>query len=355
LPLEDVQKYIQKRTGTDLIRRGNTSITYSHVSSGIFILDFALLGGVPENCVITLVGKQHSGKTTEAYKIIGNFQKKYGNTKNYYFLDVEKQYNSVWAKANGVDVDNLYVVTPTNAEEAVDITCELMDDPDTALVVFDSIPALVGTKELLKSAEDALSPGAVAVHANRMLRKVSSSISIAHNAGRRVTLIDINQWRDGIGSAPHMPRTMPGGKYSRHYASVEIEIYNDKQVTGADENSIIIVDHNEHSFKIHKNRIGNSITEGTFYLNRNTANGMPLGYVDDSHTVVTYAQKFNLAGGAGKGWWLQNQVDNEPMKFGSKGDIEEYVRNNPEIKTLVERKVISLHRKKCGMQESDWW
>lgn len=362
MPLEGLKAFAKKRVpDLDLIRMGSEGITYSHVSTGVFIIDFALLGGIPENCAITLVGKQHSGKTTLAYKVIGNFQKKYDGSseerpKKYcVFIDVERGFNSAWASANGVNVEELYVITPTNAEEAVDLASAAMEDDDVCLVVLDSIPALVGGKELDKSAEDSLAPGSVAVHANRLMRKVSHAIASSFNRGLKKTMININQWRDGIGSAPHMPRTMPGGKYVRHYAAVELEIYNDKQITGKDENDVTVVDHNLHSFKLHKNRAGNSILEGEYKMLRNTGATKSPGYIDDGHTVTTYAQKYGLVGGAGQGWWIADPDTGEEIeKFKSKGLVQEYIESNPEFRERLIRRIIGFHRKKQGLQSDGW-
>lgn len=374
MALENLQAFAKKRVPElQLIRRGSEGVTYTHVSTGVFIIDFALLGGFPENCAITLVGKPHSGKTTLAYKTIGNFQKKYDGSsedrpKKYcVFVDVERGFNKAWAAANGVDTEDLFVITPTNAEEAVDLAAAAMEDDDVCLVVFDSIPALVGGKELDKSAEDALAPGSVAVHANRMMRKVSHAIAKAHNEGKKKTMININQWRDGIGSSPHMPRTMPGGKYVRHYASIELEIYNDKQITGKDGNEVTVIDHNLHSFKIHKNRAGSSIIEGEYKMLRNTVGDHTPGYVDDGYTVTTYAQKFGLVGGAGQGWWLADPETGEVLqeedangelvdrKFKSKGLVQEYIENNLEFRESLTRKVVGLHRRKQGLSVDGWW
>lgn len=364
MPLEKLQEYASKRNKEfNVIRKGNDTITYTHVSTGVFILDLALMGGIPENAVTTLVGYQHSGKTTLAYKIIANFQKKYDGSsedrpKKYcIFVDVERGFNDVWAAANGVNTEELYVIHPTNAEEAVDYAAEAMEDEDVCLVVFDSIPALVGGKELEKSAEDHPGIGGVAMHANRMMRKVSHAIAKAHNLGQKRTMICINQWRVGISTGPTpAARTMPGGKYVRHYASVEVEIFNvDKDRKFAhDENGVQVADFNVHSFKIHKNRTGSSIVEGEFKLIRNSANPLGLGAIDDAFTVTTYSQKFGLVGGAGTGWWLADPETGEVEKYKSKGAIEELVRSDPELKAKLHYKALSIYRKSKGLSEHGW-
>lgn len=362
MALESLKKYAAKRTPEyNVVHVGSEVITYTHVSTGSFTLDLALLGGYPENCAITLVGKQHSGKTTMAYKAIANFQQKYDGSsesrpKRYcVFIDVERGFNAAWAAANGVNVDELTVIVPTNAEEAVDFCEAALDDPECCLVVFDSIPALVGSKELSKSAEDANAPGTVAVHANRMFRKISSVIAKSFNDGDHKTIISINQWRDGIGSAPNMPRTMPGGKYARHYAAVEIEIYNSDRdrVFATDDDGVKIAVENLHSFKIHKNRVGNSILEGEFKMSRDPANA---GYIDDNYTVTIYAKKFGFIGGAGQGWWIADPETGEELeKFKSQTLVIEHVAANPEYKAKLVRAIITAQRKKQGMTVDDWW
>ena len=364
MPLEHLQEYAAKRNKEfTVIRKGSDSVTYTHVSTGVFIVDFALMGGIPENAVTTLVGYQHSGKTTLAYKIIGEFQRKYDGSsperpKKYcVFVDVERGFNDVWAKANGVDIDELYVIHPTNAEEAVDYAAEAMEDDDVCLVVFDSIPALVGGKELEKSAEDHPGIGGVAMHANRMMRKVSHAIAKAYNTGQKRTMICINQWRVGISTGPTpAARTMPGGKYVRHYASVEIEIFNpDKDRKYAhDENGVQVADFNVHVFKIHKNRTGSSIAEGEFKLIRNSANPLGLGAIDDAFTITTYAQKMGIVGGAGQGWWFADPETGEIEKFKKKSDIEEKIRDDAILKKKVSHRVLSIYRKSKGMTEHGW-
>lgn len=362
MALESLQKYAAKRNpDMNLIRKGSEGITYTHVPTGAFILDFALMGGIPENCAITFVGKQHSGKTTLAYKAIGSFQRKYDGSsedrpkRQCVFIDVERGYNKAWAEANGVNTDELIVITPTNAEEAVDYAEAALSDPDCCLVVFDSIPALVGGKELEKSAEDTNAPGTVAVHCNRMMRKISAVIARAHNQGEKKTMICINQWRVGISSAPNTPRTMPGGTYARHYASVEVEIFNvDKErVFATDDNDVKIAMQNVHSFKIHKNRTGNSITEGEFKMSRDPENP---GYIDDNYTVTVWAKKFGWVGGAGQGWWIADPETGEEFeKFKSQTLVVEYVAANPEYKEKLRKAIISAHRKKQGLAHEDWW
>jgi RecA/RadA recombinase len=350
--IEDFLKYANKRVGHNVIETGDVVTNETYVSSGIFLIDLAFMGGIPENTVFTFVGNPGAGKTTNAYKAIANFQRKYPD-KYCLFINLEKSYDPVWAAKNGVNLERLLVVTPTNAEEAVDLACEGLENDDVCLVVFDSIPALVGSKELEKSAEDALQPGSVAHHSNRMFRRVSSIMSKAYNAGKKKTFIAIQQWRVGIGSAPNMPRTMPGGKYFYHYTSIVVDIKN-AEVLGRDENDIQLVDHNDHSFKVIKARAGNSIREGEYVLIRNTADTLPVGTVNDFSTVVRYAQRFNLVGGAGKGWWMIDDLG-EKLNFGSREAVVDYVRENADFYERLKIRIISLHRKKNGLREDGWY
>jgi RecA/RadA recombinase len=351
--LDELDKYAEKRVGHSIASSGDDMGRFKHVPTGSFLLNLATLGGYPTNCVATLVGDKGAGKTTMVYKAIGNSQLRFPDKKCVY-INQEKAYQPVWAAYNGVDTPNLRIYTPTNAEQAIDIAVASLETDEVFGVFFDSIPALVGAKELEKSAEDSLSPGSVAVLANRLMRAISSKLSESYNADDHKLFIMIQQWRVGIGSAPHMPRTMPGGKYTRHYSSTEIDIKNSEEM-GMDHNEMKVVSHNDHTFKIHKIRAGNSIREGDFKMIRMNQNGMGPGDIDDFDTVVRYYQKFKQAGGAGKGWWMIHPETGEELRFGSRTEIVQYVFENRDVKALMERRIINLARKSQGMPTEGWW
>ena len=258
---------------------------------------------------------------------------------------------------NGVDTEELYIVTPPDGDAAVDLVCAAMEDPEVCLVIFDAVPGLVSSYELTKSSEDALKPGAVAGPLQRMLRKCSTIVAQSYAKQDYKTMILINQWRDGISMGPTpAARSVPGGKYARHYNSVEVELYNTENVGKAaeSENGVQIVATNDHTFKIHKNKTGNSIRSGEFILVRGGPE-FPAGTIDDYNTVLSYATKYDLRGGAGKGMWLVDPETGEQVNFAKKDDMRQHLIDNPEQYELLKRLIISKHRKGQGLNENGWW
>lgn len=307
-----------------------------------------------------LIGKQHSGKTLMALKTAGNFQKKYNGVdypkKYVVWVNVgEGLFPKAWAEKNGVDIDDLVLIEPPDGEAAVDLTCAAMEEEDVCLVIFDAIPGIVTANEIEKSAVDATKPGMIAAPLQRMLRKCSTIVAKSRANKQLKTMILINQWRDGIAmTGVPVARTVPGGKYARHYNSVEIEMYN-KEVVGkaADsENGVQIVATNEHSFNIHKNKTGNSIRSGEFELARA---GSIAGTILDHGTVVTYAKKYGLRGGAGKGQWMVDPETGEELHFDKVDDMEQYLINDPVKFDAMKRLIISKHRKTQGLSETGWF
>jgi RecA/RadA recombinase len=96
--LADLDKYVQKRAGDNIIKKGREAPPITYLPSGIFLLDFALLGGYPEGRISTIVGQKHSGKTTLCHKACGNFQRKYDGyerPKKYVaWIDTEQSYDA---------------------------------------------------------------------------------------------------------------------------------------------------------------------------------------------------------------------------------------------------------------------
>lgn len=353
--IEQLEEYSKKRAeGVNLIKKGSSGKLHrTYISTGSFIKDFALLGGIEEGTMATLVGQQGSGKTTTAHKITAAFQRKYQGQKKAACVELEQAYDHLWAEKNGVDTDDLILTQPFEGTLAGDLACEILSKPDVGLLVFDSIPNLVGQKELDKSLEDPNAPGAIANILQRILRKMSTIIAEAAANGDKKTVIFINQWRSNT-SAYGSPKILPGGKYARYYATVEIEEFKKAEKITKDEDEIDSVAYNEHSFSILKAR-HNSIKEGEYTLIRRDNGTLMEGQIDDYDTVTTYAQKFKFVQGAGPKWSLTHPYTGEVLDFKGKKYITEYLQSNEEVKILLERKIISLQRRKHGLSENDWW
>jgi RecA/RadA recombinase len=357
--IEELKKYSIKRAdGLDLIKWGSSGkLDRTYISTGVFISDFALLGGIEEGTCVTLVGQQGSGKTTLAHKITGNFQKKYDGVsrpKKYAAcVELEGGYDHLWAEKNGVNTDELILAQPHEGTLAGDLLCEILSKPDVGLVVLDSIPCLVGIKEIEKSLEDPNAPGIIANILQRILRKASAIMAEASARGEKKTLVLINQWRSNT-SSYGSPKILPGGKFARYYSTIELEVFKKLEKITKDQDEIDSVEYNEHSFSILKAR-HNCIKEGEFTLQRRDSERLMEGEIDDYDTVTTYAQKFKFVEGAGPKWQLTHPYSGQVIDFKGKKYITEQIENDPQLYADLQRKIISLQRKKFGLSEEGWY
>jgi recombination protein RecA len=186
------------------------------VSTGSLGLDIALgINGLPLGRVVEIYGPESSGKTTLATHIIAEAQKKGGMCA---FIDAEHAFDSDYAAALGVDVDNLIINQPDYGEQGLEIADRLIQSGMIRVCVIDSVAALVPKKEL----EGEMGDSSMGLHARLMsqaLRKITG------NAKKNNTLlIFINQLRDKIGVMFGSPETTTGGNALKFYASVRLDI-----------------------------------------------------------------------------------------------------------------------------------
>src|ERR1700757_3037434 len=138
----DFEKYVQKRAGENVLKKGAEAPPITLLPSGVFLLDFALLGGFPEGRISTVVGQKHSGKTTLCHKAVGNFQRKYNGIqrpkKKAVWIDTEQSYDPLWAQKNGVDIDEVILIQPPDGNAAADIYVAAFENDDFGLIILDS-------------------------------------------------------------------------------------------------------------------------------------------------------------------------------------------------------------------------
>ena len=202
--------------GTIMKLGENANMEVQAVSTGSLSLDMALgIGGVPRGRIIEIFGPESSGKTTVALHIVAEVQKTGGEAA---FIDAEHALDPVYAKALGVDIDNLLVSQPDCGEDALDITETLVRSGAIDVVVIDSVAALVPRQEI----EGDMGSSNVGVQARLMsqaMRKLSSVISKSN-----CVVIFINQLREKVGVLYGNPETTTGGRALKFYASVRIDV-----------------------------------------------------------------------------------------------------------------------------------
>jgi recombination protein RecA len=186
------------------------------VSTGSLALDLALgVGGLPRGRIVELYGPEGSGKTTCALHVIAEAQKAGGLVA---FIDAEHALDPAYAKAVGVDTDNLLVSQPDTGEQALEITDTLVRSGAMDVIVIDSVAALVPRAEL----EGEMGDTHVGLQARLMsqaLRKLAGSVNRS-----KTILIFINQLREKIGIQFGSPETTPGGRALKFYSSVRLDV-----------------------------------------------------------------------------------------------------------------------------------
>lgn len=336
---------IEKKKGPGVVRPAWTLPLFNCLPTGVFMLDFALMGGIPEGLATMIYGWESSGKSTLTMRQVAAAQRKYP-WRTPFFCDCEGTFDKEWAAKQGVDLNNLNLAQPESGEEAIDLLAGFSEVWETSLMVLDSVPAAVPRKIDENSAEDA-TMGLLA----RLMGILSSKLTVAASRERKrdhwVTNIFVNQWRSRIGGLIlGDPRTLPGGnQLNKYFVTTKIEIKN-KEIMGKDKNDIEVVDHNEHSFKIGKAKVGSSIRQGEFQIVVNPDHELPFGTLMDALPVVTYAVKMGIIdGGVGK----KGYVLPDGNKLPNLAELELYLYENEAELLRLQQMIISQQRVEKGL------
>ena len=213
--------------GTVMKLGENTHMNVQSVSTGSVALDRALgIGGVPRGRITEIFGPESSGKTTVALHIVAEVQKIGGQAA---FIDAEHALDPVYAKALGVNIDELLVSQPDCGEDALEICEALARSGAVDVIVIDSVAALVPKQEI----EGDMGQSAVGIQARLMsqaMRKLSAVISKSN-----AIVIFINQLREKVGVMYGNPETTPGGRALKFYASVRIDVRKQDQIKNGSE------------------------------------------------------------------------------------------------------------------------
>jgi recombination protein RecA len=209
---------IEKQFGTGSIMKlgSRERQAVDTIPTGSIALDLALgVGGIPRGRITEIFGPESSGKTTICQHVIAEAQRRGGVAA---FIDVEHALDPAYARACGVNVDELLVSQPDTGEQALEITETLIRSGGIDCVVLDSVAALVPRAEI----EGEMGDSFVGIQARLMsqaLRKLTGAVSRSNTA-----LVFTNQLREKIGVMFGNPETTPGGRALKFYASVRLDI-----------------------------------------------------------------------------------------------------------------------------------
>ncbi len=192
------------------------------IPSGSLSLDLALgIGGYPKGRIVEIYGPESSGKTTFALHAIAEAQKLGGYAA---FIDAEHALDPKYAKALGVDIDNLIISQPDTGEQALEIAEALIRSNAISIVVIDSVAALVPEAEI-RGDMGSSHVGLQARLMSQAMRKLSGAISKSN-----AIAIFINQIREKVGVMFGNPETTSGGRALKFYASVRVDIRRGEQL-----------------------------------------------------------------------------------------------------------------------------
>ena len=254
--LEQAIGKISKEFGEGSIMKlgNNLNMEVDVISTGSLNLDMALgVGGVPKGRIIEIYGAESSGKTTIALHIAAETQKANGIVA---YIDAEHALDPEYAKALGVDVDELLISQPDYGEQALEIADLLVRSGAVDLIVVDSVAALVPKAEIDGEMSDQ-QMGLQARLMSKALRKLTATLNKS-----KTTMIFINQIRDKIGGFGFGPQTTTtGGKALKFYASVRMEV---KRVGSVKQGDDVIG--NETVVKVTKNKVAPPFKEANFQI-----------------------------------------------------------------------------------------
>ena len=217
--LEIALSHIEKDYGKGAVMRlGEAAerLTTEVIPTGSLALDVALgAGGIPRGRVTEIFGAESAGKSTLAIHIMAETQKLGGFAA---YIDVEHAMDPIYAGHCGLDVESLLIAQPDSAEQALDITEQLVRSGAIDSIIIDSVAALVPQAEIEGDMGDS-HMGLQARLMSQALRKLTSAI---HRS--RTAVIFINQLREKIGVTYGNPEVTPGGRALKFYSSVRIDL-----------------------------------------------------------------------------------------------------------------------------------
>jgi recombination protein RecA len=214
MALANIEKQYGKGSVMKMGDKGSMAI--ESISTGALALDIALgIGGLPRGRVTEIYGPESSGKSTLAMHVVAEAQRNGGICA---YVDAEHAMDPIYARAIGVDVDELLISQPDTGEQALEITDMLVRSGALDVIVIDSVAALTPRAEIEGEMGDH-HVGAQARLMSQALRKLTANLNKTNTI-----CIFINQLREKIGVMFGSPETTPGGRALKFYSSVRIDI-----------------------------------------------------------------------------------------------------------------------------------
>jgi recombination protein RecA len=244
---------IEKQFGKgSIMRMGETAhMAIEAIPTGALSLDLALgIGGLPRGRIVEIYGPESSGKSTLAMHVVAEAQRNGGICA---YIDAEHAMDPIYAKAIGVNVDDLLISQPDTGEQALEISDMLIRSGALDVLVIDSVAALTPRAELDGEMGDT-HVGLQARLMSQALRKLTGTLSKS-----RTIAVFINQLREKVGVIYGSPEITPGGRALKFYASIRIDIRRIEQIKDGAE-----IVGNRTRAKVVKNKCGAPFKQAEF-------------------------------------------------------------------------------------------
>jgi recombination protein RecA len=289
-------------------------MAFETISTGSIALDLALgIGGLPRGRIVEIYGPESSGKTTLALHVIAEAQRGGGTAA---FVDVEHALDPAYAKALGIDLDNLLVSQPDTGEQALDIAEMLVRSNAVDVIVVDSVAALVTKAELEGDMGDA-HVGLQARLMSQALRKLTSAISRS-----KCVMIFINQLREKVGVMFGSPETTSGGRALKFYASIRLDVRKLEQIKiGQD------VVGTRTRVKVVKNKVAPPFRQAEFDITYGHG-------ISKMGSIIDVALERNIVGKSGS-WYTYGDQRIGQGRENAKSFLEEHTDIADEIATKI--------------------
>lgn len=307
---------IEKKFGKGSVMKlsENVAMEVEAIPTGSLTLDMALgIGGVPRGRIVEIYGAESAGKTMIAQSIAASAQRSGGVAA---FIDVEHALDPEYAKKLGVDVDSLLVSQPDTGEQALEIAEALIRSGGIDVLVIDSVAALVPAAEIEGEMGDS-HIGLLARLMSQGLRKLTAAVSKSN-----CICIFINQLREKVGVMYGNPEVTTGGRALKFYSSVRLDVRKGEPIKDGSD----IIGHKV-KIKVVKNKVAPPFKSAEFDLIYNKG----IDYIGE---VIDVGTSKNILSRSGSYYYYGD------TRLGQGRDkAKEYLKNNPEIKEEIEKKV----------------
>lgn len=322
---------IEKQFGKGAIMKlgdVNVNSEIDVISTGCLSLDLALgVGGVPRGRIMEIFGPESSGKTTVALHIIAQTQKSGGVAA---FIDAEHALDAAYAKALGVNTDELYVSQPDTGEQALDICESLVRSSAVDVIIIDSVAALTPKAEIEGDMGDA-HVGALPRLMSQALRKLTAITNRS-----KTCVVFINQLREKVGVMFGNPETTPGGKALKYFATIRLDIR--KADALKNEGEII---GNRAKCKVIKNKVAPPFKVAEFDI--------IYGYgISQEGCIMDLGLEYGILGKSGA-WFVYN----DDKIANGREKMRELLKSNPALKDELEAKIREAHKASITKKELD--